>query len=267
MGFLLVRLSSNEGVKLAEFLSNFIRKFVSFVPKNNSNMKEKDQENAEYSGSRVSNYINKNTLKNVFFFSGGIILFISGVIGYGIILNLRTVPINELMAEKGIKAIDHPVIIVDRKEYSLSLYDDTTLIKTYRAYFGRNVQIVKSRYGDLATPVGVYKICAIDSAYKYDKFFKLNYPNISDISEGLKKGVITQQQFDNMKDELNHNGCPGSVTVLGGNIGIHGLGRLNFLLKNLPFVYNWTDGSVAISNEGIEEIYPLVKKGTKVVIK
>ena len=252
---------------MTEFLSNFIRKIVPFVSKNNFNMDQENKNNTEFSSSRVSNYINKNTLKNVFFFSGGIILFITGVIGYGIILNLRTVPVKELMAKKGIKKIDRPVIIVDRKEYALSLYDDTTLIKTYRAYFGRNVQSVKTRRGDLSTPVGDYKICEIDSVYKYDKFFKLNYPNISDISEGLKKGVITQQQFDTIKDELNQNGCPNVRTILGGNVGIHGLGRLNFLLKNLPFVYNWTDGSIAISNESIEEIYPLVKEGTKVVVK
>ena len=230
-------------------------------------MEKESKENTEYSSSIVSNYINRYTLKNVFFFSGGIILFIAGVIGYGIILNLRTVPVKKLMAEKGIKKIDHPVIIVDRKEYALSLYNDTTLIKTYRAYFGRNVQLVKTRKGDLSTPVGEYIICEIDSVYKYDKFFRLNYPNISDISEGLKKGVITQQEFDTIRGELNSQGCPKSGTVLGGNIGIHGLGRLNFLLKNLPFVYNWTDGSIAISNESIDEIYPLVKKGTKVVIK
>ena len=78
--------------------------------------------------------------------------------------------------------------------------------------------------------------------------------------------MITQQQFDTLRKELNL-GCPKLKTELGTDIGIHGLGRLDFLLKNLPFVYNWTDGSIAISNESIEEIYPLVKKGTKVAIK
>ena len=236
------------------------------MSEDNFNMKEKNQNNKGFSVG-VSNYFNKNTFKNVFFFSGGIILFIAGVIGYGVILNLRTAPVEELMNEKGIKKIDHPQIIIERKEYSLSLYDDTTLVKTYRAYFGRNVQSIKSRYDDLATPVGNYVICGIDSVYKYDKFFRLNYPNISDISEGLKKGIITQQQFDTMKNQLDNGGCPTTKTELGNDMGIHGLGRLNFLLKNLPFVYNWTDGSIAISNESIDEIYPFVKKGTKVVIK
>ncbi len=237
------------------------------MSEDNFNMKDENQNNKEFSGSRASNYFNKNTFKNVFFFSGGIILFIAGVIGYGVILNLRTVPVEELMNEKGIKKIDHPLIIIERKEYSLSLYDDTTLVKTYRAYFSRNVQSRKAQYDELATPVGNYVICGIDSVYKYDKFFRLNYPNISDISDGLKKGIITQQQFDAMKNQLDNGGCPTTKTELGNNIGIHGLGRLNFLLKNLPFVYNWTDGSIAISNESIDEIYPFVKKGTKVVIK
>ena len=54
---------------------------------------------------------------------------------------------------------------------------------------------------------------------------------------------------------------------MGGNVGIHGLGRLNLFFENLPFVYNWTDGSIAISNENLDEILTVVRKGTKVVIK
>ncbi len=230
-------------------------------------MKQENQDSKGFSRSGLSNYVNTNTVKNVFFFTGGIVLFIAGVIGYGVILNLRNDPVRELMAERGIKKINHPIIIINRKEYTLSLYNDTTFIKDYRAYFGRNVQSQKSRKNDLATPVGNYQICEIDTTYQYDKLFKLNYPNISDISEGLRKGIITQQQYDSLKDELRNGGCPRTDTELGNNIGIQGLGRLNFLLKNLPFVYNWTDGSIAISNESIDEIYPLVKKGTKVVIK
>ena len=230
-------------------------------------MKQENQDRKRFSGSGFSNYVNTNTVKNVIFFTGGIVLFIAGVIGYGVILNLRIDPVKKLMAEKGIKKINHPIIIVNRKEYTISLYNDTTFIKDYKAYFGRNVQSPKSRKNDLATPVGDYKICEVDTVYQYDKLFKLNYPNISDISEGLRKGIITQQQYDSLKGELRNGGCPRTDTELGNNIGIQGLGRLNFLLKNLPFVYNWTDGSIAISNESIDEIYPLVKKGTKVVIK
>jgi len=32
-------------------------------------------------------------------------------------------------------------------------------------------------------------------------------------------------------------------------------------------VFNWTDGSIALSDEDIEEIYSVIKIGTKVIIK
>ena len=57
------------------------------------------------------------------------------------------------------------------------------------------------------------------------------------------------------------------VLVLGGNIGIHGIGRLNSIFKNLPFVYNWTDGSIALSNEDLDEILTVINTGTNIVIK
>ncbi|MCK7523557.1 MAG: L,D-transpeptidase [Ignavibacteriales bacterium] len=83
----------------------------------------------------------------------------------------------------------------------------------------------------------------------------------------MRKGWITQKQFDQLKFEFYYEGCPQANTILGGNLGIHGLGKFDYILKNLPFVYNWTDGSISVSNEAIDEIFSVVQKGTKVVIK
>jgi hypothetical protein len=96
---------------------------------------------------------------------------------------------------------------------------------------------------------------------------RLNYPNINDASEALRKNLITQKQYDQLKFEFYYEGCPKANTVLGGNVGIHGIGEYNDIIKNLPFVFNWTDGSIALSNEDIKEIYSVIKEGTKVVIK
>ncbi len=211
--------------------------------------------------------ININLIRNVLFFGGGIILFMTGVIIYGVILNFREIPLREAMAEKGIVKITHPIIVINRLTYSLMLYQDTVLIKTYRANFGRNVNAPKTAAGDLSTPVGNYKICRIDTASKYYKFFEINYPNLSDASEALRKGSITQAQFDTLKYDNDKGICPDPDTPLGGNMGIHGIGKLNYIFRFLPFNYNWTDGSVAISNEGIDELYSVVKKGTNVTIK
>jgi murein L,D-transpeptidase YafK len=226
-----------------------------------------NQKILQFNFKNVSRYINKSTLKNTLYFSGGIVLFMIGVIVYGVILNLRDIPLSESMQEKGFTKLENTNIIIDRKNYTLALYEDTVLIKSYRASFGKNINSPKSRAGDGATPVGDYQICSVDTTSKYHKFLQLNYPNIHDSMEGLRMGWISQRTFDNLKFEFYHEGCVDGSTPLGGHIGIQGIGEYNSIFKNLPFVYNWTDGSIAVSNEDIDEIYSVIKKGTKVVIK
>ncbi len=216
---------------------------------------------------RYLSYLNSNLIRNIVFFGGGIILFVIGCIAYGVILNLREVPLHQALTEKGFSEFDDPNIIVDRSSYTLNLYEDTVLIKSYRANFGRNVNVPKTKANDLATPVGDYKICEIDTVSKYYKFFRLNYPNIEDITEALRKGVIGQSEYDQIKFDFYYRDCPDADSPLGGNIGIQGIGKFDFIFRYLPFNYNWTDGSIAVSNENIDELYSVVKKGTKVVIK
>ena len=216
---------------------------------------------------RISDYLNKGTFRTIIYMTSGIVVFLVGVIVYGIILNSLEEPLSEAMQGKGFDILNNVNIVVDRQSYTLSIYEDTVLIKTYRASFGRNLLEPKNRADDNATPVGEYKICDIDTAHNYYKFLKLNYPNLNDAAEALRKGLITQQEYDQLKFEFYYEDCPKLKTVLGGNVGIHGIGRLNYIFKNLPFVYNWTDGSIALSDENIDEIYSVVTKGTKVVIK
>jgi murein L,D-transpeptidase YafK len=210
---------------------------------------------------------NPKILKSTLFFSGGIVLFIIGVIIYGIILNLRETSVADAMREKGYTVLNEPNIIIDKKNYTLSLYEDTVLIKTYRANFGKNINAAKTRANDNATPVGSYQICSIDTSHKYYIELKLNYPNINDITEALRKNMITQEEFDELKYEFYYEGCLKLKTILGNDVSIHGIGEFNFIFRNLPFVFNWTDGSIALSNEDIYELSKIVSKGTKVVIK
>lgn len=206
-------------------------------------------------------------IRNIIFAISGIILFVIGVVAYGIVLNLREVSLAEAKLNKGFRKLEEVKIVVDRSNFTLNLYEDTVLVKSYRASFGRNLRFKKSRDNDGATPVGVYKICSIDSVHKYYKFLRINYPNLDDAIEALRKGQITQREFNDLKFDFYYGECPKEETVLGGNIGIHGIGRLNYIFKNLPFVYNWTNGSIALSNENIDEILTVVKPGTEVVIK
>jgi len=216
---------------------------------------------------KATDYINKGVLRNVVYLTIAILLFFFGVLVYGIILNLRDIPLSEAMIKNGFTKITKPRIIIDRSNYSLGLYEDTVLIKNYRVSFGKSLHTAKSRAEDKATPVGTYKICRIDTAHKYHKFFQINYPNLDDATTALRKGWISQKEFNDIKFQYYYEECTRFHNLLGGDIGIHGIGELNYVFKNLPFVFNWTNGSIAMSDENIDEIYSVIKEGTEVVIK
>ena len=216
---------------------------------------------------KASDYLNKDVLKNVIYLTFAIIIFFFGVIVYGIVLNLRDIPLSEALIKNGYTEITNPKIIVDRHNYTLGIYEDSVLIKNYKVSFGKSVHTLKTRAGDKATPVGFYRICKIFTNHKYHKFFQINYPNLEDGAAALRKGWISQKEFNDIKFQYYYEGCTKYHKILGGDIGIHGIGELNYIFKNLPFVFNWTNGSIAMSDENIDEIYSVIREGTEVVIK
>lgn len=204
--------------------------------------------------------------KKILFVSGGIIIFISGTFLYGITSNFRTVTLQDALRQKGLTEVTNPQIVIIRNQYLLRLYSDSVLVKEYRAVFGTN-KGVKRLSGDRGTPAGEYIICRIDTVHQYESFLQLNYPNMDDMIAGLRDGYLTQEEFNQMRFRYYYQDCrPDSGSRMTA-IGIHGIGQLNFLFKNLPFVFNWTNGSAAVSNESIRELLSVVKKGTPVVIR
>lgn len=185
---------------------------------------------------------------------------------YGYLLNLREVPLAELLQEKGIEDPEDVHIVINRTNYKLTLYDGKTEIKSYKASFGKNRGRFKKSKNDNITPVGSYRICKISKHDIYYKYLQLDYPNNNDASENYKRGNITREEFEKIVSSQTSDGCPDSTTVLGSGIGIHGLGKYDVIFKNLPFVFNWTNGSVALSNENIDEIISITTVGTKVEI-
>ncbi len=205
-------------------------------------------------------------LRNVLYISASIIIFFIGLIIYGIILNLKEENLNDILTEKGIQKLENVKLVVSRKNYRIELYSDKLFIKSYKAVFGKNNSTIKISKDDQVTPIGEYKICSIDTNSLFHKLFQLNYPNDKDAAEAMKQGYINKDEFDAINLAHKKNECPPKETSLGSNIGIHGIGKYNFIFKNLPFTFNWTDGSIAISNENIDELFSIVKIGTPVKI-
>lgn len=206
-------------------------------------------------------------LRNVIYIMGSVIVFFFGIVVYGVLINLRQITLEEAMSIKNLSKITNPSIIVDRRNYTLELYSDTIMVKKYNAVFGRNKSSIKLSKNDFITPTGEYSICRIDTNYIYYKKLYINYPNIADAAEALKSKLITKEQFLAISNRINANNCSFEHTVLGNEIGIQGIGEYNLIFKNLPFVFNWTNGSIAISNENIDELLTVVNIGTKVTIK
>lgn len=210
---------------------------------------------------------NFNLFKNVLYFSGSVFIFFSGMVVYGVVLNLRQVTLEEAMASKNLTDLKDVQIVIDRSNYTLELFSDTLLVKKYKAVFGKNSNKIKTSVTDFVTPSGEFQICKIDTNTQYHKFLQINYPNIRDAAEALKDGYIKKEEHDLIVNKIKENECPPENTALGANIGIQGTGKYNFIFKNLPFIFNWTNGSIAVSNENIDELYHVVKIGTPVRIK
>lgn len=206
-------------------------------------------------------------LKNLLYFSGSIIIFFAGMIIYGVLLNLREIPLTEAMKAKGIDKFGNPKIVILRNSYRLDLFSDTVLVKSYKAVFGQSTGKLKTSKNDNVTPIGSYKICSIDTASKYHKKLYLNFPSKKDAAEALKKKIISRNEFEMIVDAHNKNECPPAKTKLGADIGIQGIGEYDFIFRNLPFAFNWTNGSIAVSNRNIDEIFTVAPINTPVEIK
>ena len=205
-------------------------------------------------------------VKNILYILGSVILFFTGMICYGIVLNLREIPLKEVLIQKGITEIKDPRIVVDRKNYQVMLYSESTLVKTYKAVFGKAAGDVKISKDDNVTPVGDYKICSVDTTSKFHKFLKINYPNLHDAAEAFTRNYITKDEYETILIATKKDECSPAETKLGSGIGIHGIGTYDIIFRNLPFSFNWTNGSIAVSNKNIDEIYSVVKIGTPVKI-
>lgn len=205
-------------------------------------------------------------VKTLIFYIGGVVVFLLGMIFYGIFLDLRKTSLDELLVERKISKVENPKIVINKIDYKLHLYIDTILVKTYNIALGGNPKFSKISKDDKYTPTGDYFICSKKNTSGLGNVLILNYPSLDDAIRGLRDNLITQDEFLKIKEAYYNNECPPMDTKLGGYIKIHGNGRFDFILRNLPFVFNWTDGSIAVNNSEIEELYEICKIGTPVYI-
>ena len=118
------------------------------------------------------------------------------------------------------------------------------VLKTYKVALGTVPVGAKEQEGDHKTPEGIYSVAAKIPHSRFHLGLLISYPNEADRERARKRGVKT-----------------------GGSIEIHGLGEKYGWVGAAHRARDWTDGCIAVTNEEIDEIYPMVAVGTVVEIR
>jgi len=135
-------------------------------------------------------------------------------------------------------------IIIEKSRRTMTLYKQGQEVKSYNIALGRDPVGHKLMQGDQKTPEGVYFIDYRISNSGYHKALHISYPNMVDVERAKALGVSP-----------------------GGKIMIHGMNEDKFWMGSVHYLFNWTNGCIAVTNSEIEEIWSLVPDWTMVEIR
>lgn len=129
---------------------------------------------------------------------------------------------------------------------------------------GRNGYAFDHHEGDGKTPLGIFHIAWINPNSRFHLFFGLDYPNQEYAEEAYRQKLIDVDTYSAIRKALYRGDLPPQDTPLGGNIGIHGIGRGSRLIHEST---DWTQGCIALTNEQIDQLAQWINLGTTVVIQ
>jgi murein L,D-transpeptidase YafK len=141
-------------------------------------------------------------------------------------------------------------IMVDKSDYSLSVYDQKGWYATYPVVFGNNSLEDKKMEGDNNTPEGTFRITHKKPHDKWDRFMGIDYP--------------TKESWEKFRLRKQRGEIPAKASI-GGAIGIHGTWpREDFVIDKYK---NWTMGCISMKRSEVEELYNYTPVGTQVTIR
>lgn len=140
-------------------------------------------------------------------------------------------------------------IIVEKSKYKLTVYYQKKPIKAYAIVLGGNPKDDKVKQGDKRTPEGIFQVKDLYYHSEWSKFILLDYPTPDSWRKfSLAKARGEVKGFDD----------------IGGEIGIHGVEKGQDWLIDRRI--NWTLGCISLKNKDVDEIYPLLQRGTAIEI-
>jgi len=135
-------------------------------------------------------------------------------------------------------------IVIEKSKRTMTLLKQDREVRTYKIALGRNPIGPKIQKGDQKTPEGLYYVDYKLHNSVYHRALHLNYPNQDDIERARSLGVTP-----------------------GNSIMIHGMKEDKLWMGDVQYLFDWTNGCIALTNREIEEVWVLVPVWTPVEIK
>ena len=123
-------------------------------------------------------------------------------------------------------------VIVEKSKRTMTLLKQDREVRTYKIALGRDPVGPKVMQGDNKTPEGIYYIDYKIRNSIYHRALHLSYPNPGDVERARALGVPP-----------------------GGSIMIHGMKKDHFWMGDVQYLFNWTNGCIALTNSEIEEVW------------
>jgi hypothetical protein len=162
-------------------------------------------------------------------------------------------------------ADEQPWLLVDTELLTVTVMQDgrpqLTLHDLAMGRYGTTKGKVR---GDNKTPLGRFRVTQIESSSSFHRFARLSYPDAERAILGRRQGDLSDQELQAILSAHRDRRTPPQNTLLGGQIGIHGLGRAD---SRLHEAMHWTRGCIALTDLQIESLLPWLEVGMVVEIR
>ncbi len=156
-------------------------------------------------------------------------------------------------------------LAVDTDKLNLAIMQGDTQLKVFENIaIGSNGPTLTKHRGDATTPLGEFTITQVRRSDRFKLFMALSYPNRDHTERAFQDQRIDAKEYKTLRYDLEQGRPPSQNTSLGGQLGIHGVGRGDMKVHESV---NWTDGCIALTNEQLLELAPWVVVGTRVVVR
>ena len=164
------------------------------------------------------------------------------------------------------------LITVSKKDRELILWNEKTIYQRYpiKLSISYNNPLFRSgpklREGDNQTPEGHYKISKKRTRTRFPKSLLISYPNWKDRHNARVRGM-PESELGGM---ILIHGAPyrpnSKILVWAKKWGIEEEQVDSWARDYLYPNFDWTNGFIAVSDEDMNQIFSLIKKGTPITI-